>query len=201
MATKAWTEKLAGFYEDNDELRKWFLYEAGSGLFKFTGETSSGKPYTADKSPVANQIVVFTKEGGIKPTYPMTMLKWAADHTSALDAQNIDISYKTTGISGYIATRLASEAYDSELPMLQEEISRLHEQYMLNEGVFSRGFSWVKDKVSLLFDKIKNAVKIFVEKVIKKIIDGLKLLAEKSHTLFMEAVGIKGSVKIPVPSW
>ena len=68
---------------------------------------------------------------------------------------------------------------------------------MLNEGVFS----WIKDKVSVLLNKIKNAVKIFIEKVIKKFINGLKILAEKGHHLFMDAMGIEASVQIPTPKW
>ena len=199
MDTKGWAVELGTFYQNNPELKKWFLYEAGSGLFKFTGEKSGGKPYTADKSPVANKIVVFNAEGGIKGGYEdKTILDWAEDpvNIAALNVKNIDISYKTQQTTGFASVRIAAH-YESELPMLQEEITTLHEQYLLNEGVFS----WVKDKVSVLFDKIKNAVKIFVEKVITKFIDGLKVLAEKGHALFMEAMGIEGSVTIPVPSW
>ena len=80
MATKGWAVELGTFYQNNPELKKWFLYEAGSGLFKFTGEKSGGKPYTADKSPVANKIVVFNAEGGIKGGYEdKTILDWAED--------------------------------------------------------------------------------------------------------------------------
>ena len=127
---------------------------------------------------------------------PITILQWAKDHTSALSEGNVQISYKTAGTSGYAAIRLAAH-YESELPMLQEELTRIKAQYMLNEGVFS----WVKDKVSVLLNKIKNAVKTFVENVIKKFINGLKKLAEKGHHLFMEAMGIEGSVAIPTPKW
>ena len=194
MATKTWAEDLEKFYKGNDELKKWFLYEAGSGLFKFTGSYSNGKPYKSAMSPVANKIVVFDKNGLAKE--PITILQWAKDHTSALSEGNVQISYKTSGTSGYAAIRLAAH-YESELPMLQEEITRLKAQYMLNEGVFS----WVKDKVSVFLNKIKNVVKTFVENVIKKFINGLKILAEKGHHLFMEAMGIEGSVTIPVPSW
>ena len=40
-----------------------------------------------------------------------------------------------------------------------------------------------------------------LENVIKKFINGLKKIVEKGHHLFMEAMGIEGSVTIPVPSW
>ena len=186
MKTKGWAVKLGTFYQNNPDLKKWFLYEAGSGLFKFTGEKSSGTSYKELKSSVANKIVVFNAEGGIADGYKKkdgkTLLQWAEDpvNIAALDVKNIDISYKTQQTTGFASVRIAAH-YESELPMLQEEITRLHEQYLLNEGVFS----WVKDKVSVLFDKIKNAVKTFVENVIKKFINGLKKLAEKGHHLFM----------------
>jgi hypothetical protein len=63
MKTKEWAVTLGTFYQNNPDLKKWFLYEAGSGLFKFTGTKSNGKSYKADLSPVANKIVVFKAEG------------------------------------------------------------------------------------------------------------------------------------------
>ena len=50
--------------------------------------------------------------------------------------------------------------------MLQEEITRIQSQYMLNEGVFS----WVKDKVKAFKDKVVEAIKMLYEKIIKKFI-------------------------------
>ena len=194
IATKEWATSLEEFYKDNDDLKRWFLYEAGSGLFKFTGNYSTGKPYKSTMSPVANKLVVFDNSG--VDGDPITILDWANTHKGVLDSGNVQISYKTSGVSGYAAIRLAAE-YESELPLLQEEIRILKSQYMLNEGVFS----WVKDKLSVLLDKVKNIVKTFVENVIKKFIDWLKKLAKKGHDLFMEAMGIEGSVHIPTPSW
>ena len=205
IKAKGWAEELTTFYKGNDELKKWFLYEAGSGLYKFTGLTakSGNVPYKEKGSPVANKLVVFTTgKDGIQGGYEnKTIIDWAAEKTGLISAENIDLSYKTSATSGYAAVRFASEAFDSELPMLQEEISRLNAQYLLNEGIFSRGFSWVKDKVTVLLKKLKDIVWNFVQKVFKKIIDKLKELAKKGHTLFMDAMGIEASVQIPTPKW
>ena len=58
-----WQETLSSFFEKNDELKKWIVYEAASGFGKFTGEASGSKAYTGSTTAVANSILVFDKNG------------------------------------------------------------------------------------------------------------------------------------------
>jgi len=98
----------------------------------------------------------------------------------------VDVSYKGSGRSKYIKLGLRAH-FESELPMLQEEITRLQASYMLNEGVFS----WVKDKAKTFMTKIKDVIRIFYEKVIKKFILGIKNIAQKGINNFLDALNIE----------
>ena len=109
--------------------------------------------------------------------------------------KNLDISYKSSGRSSYIKLGLKS-SYEHELPMIQEELTRLNAHYMLNEGIFRDMFTSAKDKMKMLANKVKQALKKFWEKVIMRFINGLKDLLKEGLDKFAEAVGITGKVTI-----
>ena len=193
IESKAWKAQLETFFTNNQDLKKWIVYEAGSGLYKFTGNLSNDSKYTGDNTAVANKIVVFQESGsGIKKWYEM--LDFADNNTSLVD--KVDISYKGSKTSRYIKLGLAAQ-YKSELPMLQEEITRLQAQYMLNEGVFR----WIKDKSAVLAQKVKDVVKVFYEKIIKKLIAWLIEKAKQGVGLLFEAMGIETTVTMSTPKW
>ena len=80
--------------------------------------------------------------------------------------------------------------------MIQEELTRLNAHYMLNEGIFRDMFTSAKDKMKMLANKVKQALKKFWEKVIMRFINGLKDLLKEGLDKFAEAVGITGKVTI-----
>ena len=179
--SKKWQEELTGFFSNNEDLKKWIVYEAGSGLYKFTGETAGKTSYHGSQSAVANKILVFDSNGIAKEH---DMMKWSMANSNLVD--KVDVSYKGSGRSKYIKLGLRAH-FESELPMLQEEITRLQASYMLNEGVFS----WVKDKAKTFMTKIKDVIRIFYEKVIKKFILGIKNIAQKGINNFLDALNIE----------
>ena len=77
--------------------------------------------------------------------------------------------------------------FESELPMLQEELTRLQANYLLNEGVFS----WIKDTAGAFMKKVKDIIKNFYENVIKKFILGIKKIAEKGVSHLLEALDLE----------
>ena len=160
-------------------------------MYKFTGNTSTNSKYTGSTKAVANKIVVF-QESGIKTSYDM--LDFADNNTSLVD--KVDISYKGSKTSRYIKLGLAAQ-YETELPMLQEEITRLQAQYMLNEGVFR----WIKDKTVVLARKVKDVIKAFYEKIIKKLIAWLIEKAKQGVGLLFEAMGIEPTASMSTPKW
>jgi len=188
-----WQIELQKFFNDNEELKKWLVYEAASGLYKFTGKYSDGSNYYGSQSAVANKILVFS-DNGIKNEYDI--LKYSMDNPQL--ASNVSISYKGSGRSKYIKMGIAA-SYESELPMLQEEISQLQRQYILTEGFFKD----IKDKFMGFVNKLQNIIKVFYEKIIIKFLSGIKKIANISITDFFNALGLEitGKVNIKTPSW
>ena len=188
-----WQIELQKFFNDNEELKKWLVYEAASGLYKFTGKHSDGSNYYGSKSAVANKILVFS-DNGIKNEYDI--LKYSMDNPQL--ASNVSITYKGSGTSKYIKMGIAA-SYESELPMLQEQISQLQRQYILTEGFFKD----IKDKFMGFVNKLQNIIKVFYEKIIIKFLSGIKKIANISITDFFNALGLEitGKVNIKTPSW
>jgi len=188
-----WQIELQKFFNDNEELKKWLVYEAASGLYKFTGKYSDGSNYYGSKSAVANKILVFS-DNGIKNEYDI--LKYSMDNPQL--ASNVSITYKGSGRSKYIKMGIAA-SYESELPMLQEQISQLQRQYILTEGFFKD----IKDKFMGFVNKLQNIIKVFYEKIIIKFLNGIKKIANISITDFFNALGLEitGKVNIKTPSW
>ena len=184
--------ELQRYFDNNQDLKKWVVYEAGSGLYKFTGEYSNGSDYTGGNDRVANKILVFNKNG-ISSEY--SMMKYASDNYNLCD--NINVNFKASGKSSYLALRISS-AVEHELPMLQEELNSLKAE-LLTEG-------FIKDmskKFMNFVDKAKQSIFKFIEKIIKYIIGNIKTVAQKGITAFNEAMGfeMKGNVKLKTPSW
>ena len=191
--SQEWQETLTKFFTDNEELKQYMVYEAGSGLYKFTGQYTSGGNYFGSNQNVANKILVFYNNG-IKSEYDM--MQYAKDNTSLVN--NISVSYKGAGRSKYIKLGIASSV-EHHLPMLQEEVQQLEEQYYLCEGIFSN----LKNRAKLFLDSLKKIVMNFFDKVIMRIIGNIKSLAEKGVTTLLDALGLElqGSVKMDTPTW
>ena len=188
-----WQNQLTKFFTDNEDLKKWMVYEAGSGLYKFTGTYSNGSNYFGGDSNVANKILVFYNDG-IKTEYDM--MKYAESNTSLVN--NISVSYKGAGRSKYIKLGIASSV-EHELPVLQEEWKKLERQYYLSEGIFGN----IKNKIKTFLKSAQQLIKRFYENVIKKVIGNLRVLAEKGIEGFLDALGLEYSAKVSMdtPSW
>jgi hypothetical protein len=188
-----WQTELQKFFDKNEELKKWLVYEAASGLYKFTGKYSDGSNYYGSQSAVANRILVFS-ENGIKNEYDI--LKYSMDNPQL--ANKVGVSYKGSGRSKYIKLGIAAH-YESELPLLQEELYHLQRQYILNEGLFIR----VKDKAAGFLNKLRSIVTRFFESVITKFINGIKQLAKEGVTKLLEGLGLEitGTVSFSTPEW
>lgn len=188
-----WQNELQKFFDNNEELKKWLIYEAASGLYKFTGNHSDGSNYYGSQSAVANRILVFS-ENGIKNEYDI--LQYSMDNPQL--ANKVSVSYKGSGRSKYIKLGIAAH-YESELPLLQEEVYHLQRQYLLNEGLFSK----IKDKTKEFLNKLKDIVARFFERVIVKFIDRIKNLAEDGVTKLLDVLGLEitGTVNFKTPKW
>ena len=191
--SQEWQNTLTKFFTDNEELKQYMVYEAGSGLYKFTGQYTNGTNYFGTNQNVANRILVFY-DNGIKSEYDM--MEYARDNTSLVN--NISISYKGSGRSKYIKLGIASSV-EHELPMLKEEIEQLQDQYYLCEGIFKN----LKNRAKAFLTSIKKVVMKFIDKVIMRVIGNIKSLAEKGVSTLLDALGLEfdGRVTMSTPKW
>ena len=192
--SKPWQDALTKFFNNNEELKKWMVYEAASGLYKFTGKVSDGKKYSGGQQAVANKILVFT-DNGVKSEYDVIKYSFANPQL----VNNISVSYKGSGRSKYIKLGI-SASYEHELPMLTEELKELERQYILNEGIFRD----VVNKVKNFYNKVKDVVKRFYEKVIKRFIIKLYEIAKQGITVLLDTLGLdisNANIGMETPSW
>lgn len=208
IKSKPWAEKLQEYFNNNKELKKWMVYEAASGLYKFTGGVSDGKKYKPGNQAVANSIMVFSDSGYVES---YDVIKYAEAKYSLVD--NLDVSYKASGASKYIKLGLKSSVeYDNSLPMLveraieserltlREELYMLEKQYMLNEGIFQS----VANKAKEYYDRAKQAVFDFYNKVIKKYIGYLADLLKQGTKALLQGLGLEVSnadFNMTTPNW
>ena len=205
---KAWQEKLTKFFTNNEPLKKWMVYEAASGLYKFTGDASSGQAYPGTQREVANKILVFS-DSGYETEYK-NLVTYAGNNTNLVD--NISVTFKGTGRSKEAVVRIATNSYEpkGELPLLEEilneetprllqEIYQIERSYLLSEGIFRNAV----DKVKKFASHVTNLLKTFYENVIKKFMTKLLELAKEGVTKFLEALGLEaeGEVSMATPSW
>jgi len=208
IKSKPWAEKLQEYFNNNKELKKWMVYEAASGLYKFTGEVSSGSKYNPGNQAVANSIMVFSDNGYVES---YDVIEYAKAKYNLVD--NLDVSYKASGSSRYIKVGIKSSVeYDNSLPMLveraieseklilREELYMLEKQYMLNENIFTS----LTNKAKEYYERTKQVLFDFYNRTIKKYIGYLADLFKQGIKALLQGLGLEISdadFNMKTPSW
>ena len=208
IKSKPWAEKLQEYFNNNKELKKWMVYEAASGLYKFTGEVSSGSKYKPGNQAVANSIMVFSDSGYVES---YDVIEYAKAKYNLVD--NLDVSYKASGSSRYIKVGIKSSVeYDNSLPMLveraieseklilREELYMLEKQYMLNENIFTS----LTNKAKEYYERTKQVLFDFYNRTIKKYIGYLADLFKQGIKALLQGLGLEVSdadFNMKTPSW
>ncbi len=194
---------------ENDIFKKWVVYEAASGNYKFSGNDN----LNSGEAAMANRILQFNSSGKIKDV--MITPDWAKGYSSKVKST---VGYKTAGKTKATAFRLMTEQgvknpekYNSLFEYEMEQILNT-EQVKLNEGInkiieqselLQEGFfdnlvqkgkslvSKLKRVLTTLMNKIKNFLKKYFVDVAKKAIAKIKEYAQKGFNFFVEALGIE----------
>ena len=194
---------------ENDIFKKWVVYEAASGNYKFSGNDN----LDSGEAAMANRILQFNSSGKIKDV--MITPDWAKGYSSKVKST---VGYKTAGKTKATAFRLMTEQgvknpekYNSLFEYEMEQILNT-EQVKLNEGInkiieqselLQEGFfdnlvqkgksliSNLKRVLTTLMNKIKNFLKKYFVDVAKKAIAKIKEYAQKGFNFFVEALGIE----------
>ena len=207
IQTTEWQETFSTFFNQNTDLKQWMVYEAASGLYKFTGQASTGKAYPGTQREVANKILVFNDNGFVEEY--TNLVDYGANNTQLID--NVVVAYKGEGRTKAASVRIFSdyepegelplleEILNEETPRLQQEIYQIERSYLLSEGMFRGAINKMKKFVS----HVSNLLKNFYEKVIKNFVTKLFELAKQGITKFLDALGleIEGEVSMKTPSW
>ena len=205
--------KLSSVF-NNTDFKKWIVYEASTGYYKFEGRASDG----STKGPShgsASHLLKF--KPGQKITTPIPMnIGWASGLSGGV---KMNLGFKSSGKSKFTALRLLQEQggdesefgtlfeYDmnqiqnEELSLLREEISgyedMLNELKLLEEGLidkFKSGFKSTLNKIKSLAKtitkKLQDAVLRFWENFKKKVIGKLVEYLKAGYEFFMDAVGL-----------
>ena len=194
---------------ENDIFKKWVVYEAASGNYKFSGDDE----LKSTEAAMANRILQFNSSGNIKDV--MITPEWAKGYSSAVKS---NVGYKAAGKTKFTSFRLMTEQgvknpekynslyeYDMEQILnteqvkLNEGINKIIEQSeLLQEGFFDnlvkKGKSLVsklKRVLTTLMNKIKNFLKKYFIDVAKKEIAKIKEYAQNGFDFFVEALGIQ----------
>jgi len=189
-------------FQDN-EFKKWVVYEAASGNFKFSGDSNLNSP----SNGIANELLVFGTNGSVE-VKPIDS-NWAKKYANSVTS---NVGYKSSGRSKFTSFRLLSEVIEGdELStfesdtnnIINEELNNFMgelNEFILEEGFFKNALGTLKKIGKKLLDKIKNGVIKFYNNVFKKIIDKLKTYAKQGIDKFAEALGIEidGSAKFKV---
>jgi len=203
VEAQTWKEELVKFFSNNEELKKWVVYEAASGYGKFIGKASSKSSYTKGSgdsdNAVANKLLVFAPAGGVAAN--KDVYDWSMKNGNLIN--DMDISFKGSGTSKYIkfgiptkaentkATSILDNIIDNEYIRLEAEIYHLSQ---LDEGFmdFVKGtFNKAKDFASAAAVKLKELVAKFYESVIKTFIEFVKKWIAKGFDFFMDIMGLK----------
>jgi hypothetical protein len=215
LQAKGWQEELSEFFNNNSDLKRWIVYEAASGLGKFTGEKSDGKMYKGSQPAVANTMLVFKSDG----TIPLnqTVHQYAKDNPNLVDT--LSISYKGSGTNRYIKMGISSGVEYDNPSMITEEMSNTLDDiidmelikyqgamYHLEEGFLDTikgAFKSAKEKMTVMANKAKELLYKLYDAIIEKFINKIIEWSKKGLTYMMSILGyeVGGEVALATPSW
>ena len=191
-------KKFSGVFENAGGLKKYIIYEAASGHYKFTGQL--GTSYIGDDLAVAKELLEFQVKGDRAATKLYSnMFDWSTKNESLLNDFVLD--FKASGKSGYTkfaiptkSEKLLEFVIDDTYEDIKEELNDLISQRIyLEEGIFDsvkRGFRSAKDAIVSITNKIKDVIKRFYRTVIFKFTEMARKLLKKDILLGIDNMGL-----------
>lgn len=183
---------------NDTEFKKWVVYEASSGNFKFSGNADLNTAMDA----IANEILVFDLNGGVK--VKTINDSWAAGYASNVSPS---VNFKSSGRQKYTALRLIQESEEFKvrdfqndlLDIVNEEVESLTDvitesvdvfNTLINEINFKKVISNIKKIAKRLMGRILDSIKKFYQNVIMKVIKKLQEYIKLGITKFLDYIGV-----------
>lgn len=200
FSSETWQNKLREVLETDQNLKRWVIFEAASGWYKF-----SGQPRIIKSASLPREVGIATHMlgVGVDSVTVVPMLKWANDNRNLVS--NIAINFKSSGNTQKTSRRawnilsIAMESYENFID----------DKFILDEGVMDF-LSGVGQKISSLsrntwnnivdfftgiVDLAKEAWNSFLKNVAFKLIDYIVDLLDRGIDAFLSFLGyeIEGS--------
>ena len=186
---------------NNEDFKKWVVYEAATGNYKFSGDNDVNSSHEG----IANSLLEFDLGGSTD--FHTDMKKYAKSHASKVKT---NVGFKSSGRSKFTAFRLLNEnnelvqEYDLNKDVdriITEELNNL--DVMLEEGIIDWARSGVKKLQKAgqkLFQVIKSHIKNFFKNTIERILNKLREYANKGIQFLLDVLGIDldGSAELSI---
>ena len=191
-------KKFSDVFVNDEGFKKYLVYEAASGVFKFTGQLTKGN-YSGGEMAVAKKMLSFS---GSTPTLYNDIFSWAGKNTDMISSVSFD--FKGSGKGRYTALKMdyapfsETSLYSTILDkIMEDEWSNMQEE--LQEGLRDWAMSkWRsgKDAVSNMIDKVKDLYQKYVQGVITKFLQTIKDVAAKGVQSLLSFLGIEISASV-----
>ena len=205
---------LADEFTQNKELASYIVYEAATGLAKFTGASTINQspPYTGSDNYVAKYMMTYdASTGAVAPLEECW--SWSQNNASSLTSGlKIDFKSSRTSRAGYtkfaigiakkVIPLMNSYEYDEISEMFNTEYAKISptiyeyekELKMLNEGLLDyvrKGYSSVKDALTKIKQKIVDTLIKFLKKLFQRVVEYIKQLFNTSIKLAFDFLGVE----------
>jgi hypothetical protein len=192
-------KNLRNIFEVEPEFLKWVIYEAATGVYKFSGQVAKLADDYSLPDAVANKLMVFNSNGIDSANSGDITPGWAKGYTSKVKTVvGFKVADGTASSSFQIISGINENASFKEGNWIDSIISEEtkmfeHELYNIEEGFkeqFNKAIANVKTFVSDMWLKLEKTIANFYNKVFAKIIAQLKAFAQQGIKVFANALGI-----------
>ena len=188
-------KKFSDVFSTDESFKKYLVYEAASGCFKFTGETTKGN-YKGNEIAVAKQMLSFK---GSDVTIYSDLFNWAGSNTSLL--RNVSMDFKGAGKGRYTALKMDYNpndinCYEALDIIMEEEWNQMQD---LQEGIrdwLASKWKNGKEAIASMFTVIKNLYKKYIENVVTRLIGMLRDAASKGIESLFNFLGVDISANV-----
>ena len=189
--SKIWQDSLRSHLEDKVELKRWIVYEAASGHYKFSGEPRTPSGSVPNEEPIATHFLQIN-DNGVKIS---TVYAWATPSKATELVSKISINFKGGSDGKWNIVALSAQESKVEEIILEGLFDYIRTKVNQAVTYVKKIASDVVDYFTELYESLKNIVISFYENYIVKMIDYVVNLLDRGVDVFLDFLGyeIEGS--------
>jgi len=188
-------KKFSDVFSEDEGFKKYLVYEAASGAYKFTGKLTKGN-YSGSEIAVAKQMLYF--KGSNVTIYP-DLFDWAGNNTSLLGSVSMD--FKGSARGRYTALKMDYNpndinCYEALDIIMEEEWNQMQD---LQEGIrdwLASKWRNAKEAIAGMFTVVKNLYKKYIQAVVARLLQMLSDAASKGIESLFNFLGVDISANV-----